>query len=54
MLGIPYAFHDLDDPGVVICPVCSKRIRLTRRKDEESMSGDEYAQHYQEEHADKE
>jgi hypothetical protein len=48
--GIPYAFHDEDDPAVVICPECGKRIRESKRKDEESFEGREYARHYAEAH----
>ena len=50
MIGIPYA-RNTDDGRAVICPVCGERIELHTRKDFESFKGDEYAVHYEKNHA---
>jgi uncharacterized Zn finger protein (UPF0148 family) len=47
--GVPYARQNED--GTVTCPNCGKRIRQTERKDFESFTGHEYADHYDAEHA---
>ena len=51
-LGIPYASHDFDPNGdrYVTCPVCHERVDLVERKDFESMTGIEYARHYEQKH----
>jgi hypothetical protein len=56
--GIPYAYHytvvDIDDhfvANVVKCPVCGVYIEEVERKDEESHSGVEYAEHYEQQHS---
>ena len=46
--GIPYAAAN--DDGSVTCPVCGARIVPTERKDFESFTGREYAEHYAAEH----
>ncbi len=55
-LGVPYARQtviDFGDRSVVVatCPRCNQKVELTERKDFESMSGQEYADHYHERHA---
>jgi hypothetical protein len=50
-IGIPYARHEFDADGeYVVCPVCSQHVRLEERKDFESFTGREYADHYAERH----
>lgn len=47
--GIPYAYQNEDN--TVTCPFCGARIREVERKDFESFTGREYAEHYTREHA---
>lgn len=50
--GLPYARVEMDDEGrfLKICPECGERIVLIERKDFESFSGREYAEHYDRAH----
>lgn len=50
--GVPYAKRIVDDDGCwyAICPDCREGIELTERKDFESFTGSEYADHYEREH----
>lgn len=52
-IGIPYASRHVDDDGqwYCVCPECGQRIDLNQRKDFESLSGREYAEHYEDHHA---
>jgi hypothetical protein len=51
-IGIPYATKEQDEHGwYAICPICDIHIYLTERKDFESFSAREYADHYAAEHA---
>jgi hypothetical protein len=52
-IGIPYAMRSINKKKQVVatCPVCKKRIVLHTPKDAESMSGVEYAKHWEEKHA---
>ena len=47
--GIPYANQHMDDEGRVwvTCPACGAEIQLIERKDFESMTGSEYAAHFE-------
>jgi hypothetical protein len=48
-MPIPYADHEYDEDRrcwCVVCPECNTRIALLIRKDEESFTGSEYANHY--------
>jgi hypothetical protein len=48
---IPYASTKFEgSKAFTVCPVCSKKIRLVERKDEESHSGIEYARHFEAAH----
>ena len=47
--GVPYARANED--GTKTCPRCGANIRQTQRKDFESYSGSEYADHYDALHA---
>lgn len=49
-IGIPYAFSVLGKNNVVECPVCKIHIELKQKKDFESNSINEYAEHYKKEH----
>lgn len=55
MVGIPYAMQETDSASpsgfVKVCPKCGDRIPVIERKDFESFTGREYAEHYQTEHA---
>lgn len=54
MVGIPYAFQETDEASpsgfVKVCPECGERIPVIERKDFESFTGAEYAEHYAAEH----
>ncbi len=53
MIGIPYADHVWDEENGVmyeVCPVCQEGFALTERKDFESFTGNDYANHYEHEH----
>lgn len=47
-IGIPYAPEQSRDNGqpYITCPECGEEIDLHERKDFESMTGSEYANHY--------
>lgn len=55
-MPVPYAHMEYDDDPrhkggwVKICPECGVRIPLKERKDFESFTGREYAEHYEQEH----
>ncbi len=50
-LGVPYAATEFDTKGAfVICPICKTKIRLARKKDEESFSTLPYAKHVESKH----
>lgn len=51
-LGVPYAPVEREPDGswVKVCPACGKRVTLVERKDFESFTGKEYAEHYTREH----
>ena len=52
MIGIPYARRvEIDGAWYSICPRCEAKIELRERKDFESHSGREYAEHFAAEHA---
>lgn len=48
-MGVPYAHQNEDNS--VTCPRCGQRIMQTERKDFESFTGFEYADHYDKQHA---
>jgi hypothetical protein len=49
---VPYALTNVDAFGIhwATCPVCGLKIRLRHKKDFESYSKREYAEHYKETH----
>jgi hypothetical protein len=51
-IGIPFALQLRDAAGAYVrCPVCNVRVNLIERKDFESFTRREYAQHYAAKHA---
>lgn len=51
LFGVPYAKREFVLGRMyAICPMCDKRILLVKRKDFESYTGQEYAEHYKEYH----
>ena len=52
-IGIPYARGCERCYNAVVCPACGKHIDTVERKDFESFTGSEYADHWSAEHAGK-